>query len=258
MGDKLVTWDNIWESQKELNGHVSMLVKVFKIGSAWDHGPRIRETVMGENMSICPMSLLFKDHKGWSPTLGTVPPTRPVVGGHLGINLHISELVSDILDPVVGRYEGGKEIISTEDMLARIEILNEATRGWKEDQYWGGMKTMEFRSCEDCSGEEGYIWSEDEPEVCHCEDGIDEDGRTRVTKGYMRKLRRVLWEEDHCWNGDDLDRKVYGDEVLPEDLQDQSAPMVLIGTDVVNLYPSLDISKVVEDVQKAVLETDIN
>ena len=93
LSDKVMTWDDIWESQKELNGHVCMLVKVFKIGSAWDHGPRIRETIMGENVSIRPMSLLFKDHKGWSPSSGTAPPTRPVVGGHLGIHMHISELV---------------------------------------------------------------------------------------------------------------------------------------------------------------------
>ena len=66
-----------------------------------DHGLRIGETTMGLNQSICPLSLLFKDHKGWSPSEGTVPPTRPVVGGHLGINLHISELMSDIFDPVV-------------------------------------------------------------------------------------------------------------------------------------------------------------
>ena len=53
------------------------------------------------------------------------PPTRPVVGGHLGINLHISEIVSDVLDPVVGCYKGGREIISTEDLLAKIEMMND-------------------------------------------------------------------------------------------------------------------------------------
>ena len=80
--------------------------------------------MMGLNQSICPMNLLFKDHKGWSPDEGTVPPTRPVVGGHLGINLHISELVSDILDPIVGTYDGGREKISTEDLIAKSEITN--------------------------------------------------------------------------------------------------------------------------------------
>ena len=33
--------------------------------------------------------------------------------------------------------------------------------------------------------------------------------------------------------------------------------MIIIGNDVVNLYPSLDITKVVEDVKRAVLESDI-
>ena len=70
--DKLVGWQEIKDSQKELNGHVSMLIKSFRIGSRWDHGARVRETTMGEGLSICPMSLLFKDHKGWdSPTYET-------------------------------------------------------------------------------------------------------------------------------------------------------------------------------------------
>ena len=62
--DLEVGWDAIKESQKELNGHVSMMIKFFKIGKYWDHAPRIRETTMGEGLSICPLSLLFKDHKG--------------------------------------------------------------------------------------------------------------------------------------------------------------------------------------------------
>ena len=48
-----------------------------------------------------------------------------MVGGHLGINLHISEIVSDLLDPVVMVFKEGREVISTEDMVARLEILNE-------------------------------------------------------------------------------------------------------------------------------------
>ena len=68
VADKEVGWPIIKESQKELNGHVSMMVKTFKMGSYWDHGSRIRETTMGEGLSTCPLSLLFKDHKGWSPT----------------------------------------------------------------------------------------------------------------------------------------------------------------------------------------------
>ena len=254
-----MTWSNIKESQKELNGHVSMIIKIFKIGEAWDHTSRVRETTMGEGMSICPMSLLFKDHKGWSPTSGSAPPTRPVVGGHLGINMHISELVSDILDPVVACYEGGREIISTEDMVARSEILNETQKGWSPTSYWGDMIEEGYRSCVVCEGSEGYVWDDETPEICTCEefDGVDDEGRILVTKRAMKSLRRARWEAMVGWDSEDQDRQFLARDMLEEDLHDQETPMVIIGTDVTSLYPSLDIGKVVGEVQKAVMNSEV-
>ena len=43
--DKEVGWEEVRDAQKELNGHVAMLIKVFKIGSHWGHGFRVRETM---------------------------------------------------------------------------------------------------------------------------------------------------------------------------------------------------------------------
>ena len=257
--DREVGWGEIKESQKELNGHVSMVLKTFKVGYNWGHSMRIRETTMGEGLSICPMSLLFKDHKGWSSDSGTAPPTRPVVGGHLGVNMHLSELVSDILDPVVSNYEGGREIISTEDMLARSERMNTENEGWSERSYWGDLETDEYKACTTCRGEEGYTWDEGMPEVCTCAemDGISEDGKVMITMGAMKGLRRKLWEDRVGWDESNLDMEYTGVQVLHEDLQDQTNPMVLIGTDVESLYPSLDISQVVEDVGRAILESTI-
>ena len=254
MKDKEVDWERIREAQRELNGHVSMLIKCFRIGQYWDHGSRIRETTMGEGLSVCPLSLLFKDHKGWRADSGTAPPTRPVVGGHVGINLHISEIVSDILDPVVSTYEGGMEIISTEDLLARVEILNEKNESWTNTSFWAGMTTREYRSCDVCVGEDEQSW--DDP-GCTCDDGVDEDGRQMVTMKFMKKYRRQAWVSCNSWDSTDKERRVYGDQVLPEDLQDRTSPMVLVGTDVVNLYPSLDITKVVEEVRQAVMDSRI-
>ena len=107
--DKEVEWREVQESQKELNGHTSMLIKCFKIGAYWKHGDRVRETMMGNGQALCPLTLLYKDHKGWDASMGTTPPTRPVAGGHLGINMQISEIVSDLLDPVVATYRGGEK-----------------------------------------------------------------------------------------------------------------------------------------------------
>ena len=45
--DLEVGCDQVWEAQKERNGHVAMLIKIFKIGKMWDHTERIRETMLG-------------------------------------------------------------------------------------------------------------------------------------------------------------------------------------------------------------------
>ena len=77
--------------------------------------------MLGESMEACPVHLLYKDHKGWSSDKGGVPPTRHVAGGNRGMNLHVSEIVSDILEPMVDRVTGGCEVISTEDALSVFE-----------------------------------------------------------------------------------------------------------------------------------------
>ena len=41
--DSLVGWEENKSSQRELNGHVSMLIKIFKIGSHWNHELRVRK-----------------------------------------------------------------------------------------------------------------------------------------------------------------------------------------------------------------------
>ena len=61
-----------------------MLIKVFRIGHNLDHGQRVRESMLGSSLEVCPVHLLYKDHKGWTWDKGGVPPTtsnRHVLGG---------------------------------------------------------------------------------------------------------------------------------------------------------------------------------
>ena len=69
----------------------------------------------------------------------------------------------------------------------------------------------------------------------------------------MMGLRREDWETRVGWKGEDKDRIFNSADVLHEDLQDQTIPMVIVGSDVVNLY----INKVVETVQLAIMESSI-
>ena len=48
----------------------------------------------------------------------------------MGLNLYLSELVSDLAEPMVETIEGGAEVISCEDMLPNVENLNDDMDGW--------------------------------------------------------------------------------------------------------------------------------
>ena len=74
--DTEVGWDELRLAQRELNGHVAMMVKIFRIGENWGHGTRVRETMMGESLESCPVHLLYKDHKGWSQEKGGGPSNQ--------------------------------------------------------------------------------------------------------------------------------------------------------------------------------------
>ena len=56
---------------------------------------------------------------------------------------------------------------------------------------------------------------------------------------------------------EDIDRRIDSTEALEEDLQDFSKPMVIIGGDVVSLYPNLDKEKIVENLDNMIRESGI-
>ena len=89
------------------------------------------------------MYVLYKD-----------PPSRPIASGNTGQNLHMSELTSDLRESVVRAYEGGVESISTEDMLAKWDALNERNAGWKPGTWWDGYEEDGLITCGTCMGED--------------------------------------------------------------------------------------------------------
>ena len=163
---------------------------------------------------------------------------------------------SDLIEPLVDRYEGGRESISTEDIIARFVGLNEENKEWTEWSWYEGLEYEGFTACSKCVGEWTYVFSLEEPELYKCEMRI-ELGATRVTAKWMKKFRRTRWEQNMGWDPLDEGRRLRSTEVLPEDLQDYQVPMVILGFDVESLYPNLDISKVGDRVKEAVIKSNI-
>ena len=102
-------------------------------------------------------------------------------------------------------------------------------------------------------------FKESDPELCKCGGAqtILDGKRIRVTSNWMKRMRRADWERRMQWDPLDHGRTVLSTQVLPEDLQNFEVPMVVLGTDVVCLYPNLDTNKVGDRVREAVLQSDL-
>ena len=122
--DMEVDLDFMVKNQRRINGHMSMIMKTFRVGEEWNHQARLRATKLTYSLSVAPLYLLYKDHKGWSLAVGGAPPSRPVASSGGGQNDHLSETVSQILEPVANNLTGGTEVNSTPDFVSVIVSLN--------------------------------------------------------------------------------------------------------------------------------------
>ena len=70
------------------------------------------------------MNILIKDHKMWSRESGKAVPSRPMVSGNCSINTHLSELLSEMVEPLATEAEG-MEVQSSEELLHLIDCINQ-------------------------------------------------------------------------------------------------------------------------------------
>jgi hypothetical protein len=117
-----------------------------------------------------------------------------VASGNRGMNLHLSEIVSQILEPVANSMKGSVEIISCEEMKSKFDKLNERNKNWLEEgadtgsvEEGAGTNSGDT-STHYCPGseelEEGEI-----PPLCTCE--VDE-GVAEVTSEADEGVARIL------------------------------------------------------------------
>ena len=112
--DKKVDEKELKEIQKTLNATCSMFLMIFKVGENSDHVERHRTDHINQSANPSAMRLLLKDHKGLEKI-----HTRRLNGP--GLNIHISNLLSDILEPVADNMPQSWEQGSTE---ARVDKHN--------------------------------------------------------------------------------------------------------------------------------------
>lgn len=124
--DSKITWEKATEIQKDINGHVLAWLKFTSAGESHQHEERFRMTCTSQAAAPATMYLLHKDHK--QVATGEIPPSRPVVSDLTGMGVHLSNLVSTILEPIAEAIPNKIDVISTEDAMARIEEFNVMTQ----------------------------------------------------------------------------------------------------------------------------------
>ena len=296
-GDSEISIDEVARLQNIVNSHVSWINFIFNTGADWAQQDRMNINTHDEGAQTCGLQLLIKDHKGWSPSDGTVPPSRPVVSGNEGLNMHLSELVSKILEPIAegsGRYE----VNSTGHMLHKIDEMNKGANNEGEIETTAVediskilLKTQtditsHFRvhsRSKACSSDEkgsfpgsrlspsaieGPTTPTGEQQDKHLGPklgpNVVEGPTTHVQKteptSNENNVRGVLRRCDDL-REDGIPEKSQAKSLInltPNyQLQDTDEEMVIVGSDVCSLYPSLDIVLSAAIARKAVQESQI-
>ena len=120
--DQKITWKEVTYLQNQINSHVWWLANCVGYASETD-SKRMMGNIQNHSLEVPEMALLVKDHKQWSKSSKKPVPTRPVVSGNNGINTHLSEFISELLEPLVMELGSG-EVSSTEEALSVITDLN--------------------------------------------------------------------------------------------------------------------------------------
>ena len=120
--DKRIGWKDIKYMQSQVNSHVWWLSKILGYAERTDQSRMLRN-IQNHYLEVPDMALLVKDHKQWDIKSGKPVPTRPVVSGNRGVNTHLSEIISEFLEPLILEM-GSCEIASTEEALQAIDNMN--------------------------------------------------------------------------------------------------------------------------------------
>ena len=110
-----------------MNDHTRMLSKIMNIGESHDHLSRILASKILTSENTAPKYYLYKDHK-------KVESWKPVVSGCSSNTLGLSNLLSEMIESVANAVENPFEVISSEDLLSRIEKFNQLVKQTRENK----------------------------------------------------------------------------------------------------------------------------
>ena len=139
-GDKKIDWRELSEAQRELRAHSRALARIFNIGRGQGrkNAARCYDNLSSWANDAPILRCVAKTHKPVGDD--GVPKSRPICGAATGMTTPVSEILSDILEPLTRTVEDSVEAQSTEELLRKIEETNNNLDGVnQEDVAVGSM-----------------------------------------------------------------------------------------------------------------------
>ena len=128
------------EIQRVLNGHMRWWAKSLNLAGDWDQEDRALRNLLNHGLSICPMTILVKDHKSWSVDV----KSRPVMNGKVGMNTNMSEFLSLFLEPVANEDKRNMEVNASDGLIVDIEGVN---KKWSSIRQEAETSTPQEENC---------------------------------------------------------------------------------------------------------------
>ena len=185
--------------------------KMFQISKEHCSEDRSADNLISHSDLISRMRLLLKDHK---PMKEDSPfPSRPVVSGNAAMNTALSEILSMTLEPIAD-FQESAEILCGNQMLEQIDNIND------------GKKNSEIEINRTHSIDPSLSLSN-----LQTRPRKEDISRAEIMKTMKNKINLSLRPR---YNGKPIDQQDY-----PFAVQEKEGKTVIIGSDVVSLYPNL-------------------
>ena len=91
--DREITRAEFIETEKIINGHTSMHIKMQGMGDNWGHGQRMRGSTRTNSQNLASLRLLLKDHK---KSLKTCQVVSGCDSNTVGLSTSMSDLVESL------------------------------------------------------------------------------------------------------------------------------------------------------------------
>ena len=220
--DKIIERRDIRRIETILNSHCRAWCKMWRSGKKHGHTARIMTSKTTTSNNVASMWLALKDHKEGGKSRG-------IVTGCTSNSKGLSNSVSDVLEAVANSEESPYEVVSGEDMLARVHEANKKTMARREDWLVRRLEKIES-DCDSCGDRPSLVL------------GCGECQPLYQSLHQSKNSCRDFWDKaaecDHC--GPRIETRIKSDcEECGSPVDKKELERVLLGNDVVGLFPNI-------------------